>query len=101
MTMLEVLKFLSSVRLPNRKSSAVVRLSNPKFSSVVGLPNPKMNTVVRLPNPKLTVGLRPACRADVCARSSDTHATHNWNDFGKSKLDKRKILDTMIMVNWT
>ena len=43
-----------------------------------------------------SVGLRPACRADVCARSSDTHATHNWNDFSKSKLDKR-----MIMVNWT
>ena len=36
------------------------------------------------------VGLRLACRADVCARSSDTHATHNWNDFGKSKLDKKK-----------
>ena len=29
-----------------------------------------------------SVGLRPACWDDVCARSSDTHATHNWNDFG-------------------
>ena len=54
MTMLEVLKFLSSVRLPNRKSSVVVRLPNPNFSTVVGLPNPKMNNVVRLPNPKLS-----------------------------------------------
>ena len=24
------------------------------------------------------VGLRPACRADVCARSSGTRITHNW-----------------------